>query len=285
MSNQLGKKLVVSAYSLWMYDYALTLPDEINLVWSRKRSWVNALFLLSRYTMTACSLSAFPPDFMSPDFAQSPCLQISLIPNIFSFVNYVSILAMLVLRAYALYGGALWIGALLGMAAIICLVVCAKTTNFQFNAPFNGCSIRHQAVNFFVMFAIQTAMFAITLVKTLPMALALRRLHCDRGIAFYLLRDGTIYYTLMIVPYLFTIAITYTPPISKEPSLTGILTPFVTVFRNISMGRLVFDLRRLGSVALDDTGSVLPSPSIRFRSAGQPANTIDERSGTVVSCL
>jgi len=44
------KLFVTSMYCLWVYDYLLTLGDEIKYAWTGRRSWMFALFLANRYT-------------------------------------------------------------------------------------------------------------------------------------------------------------------------------------------------------------------------------------------
>ncbi|KAF9642340.1 hypothetical protein BDM02DRAFT_3124642 [Thelephora ganbajun] len=41
--------LITSVQCLWIYDYFLTLGDEINYAWSGRKSWVFALFIANRY--------------------------------------------------------------------------------------------------------------------------------------------------------------------------------------------------------------------------------------------
>ena len=44
-------KLTLTKYliALWIYDYSLTLPDEINFVWTCNISVAGIMFLLNRY--------------------------------------------------------------------------------------------------------------------------------------------------------------------------------------------------------------------------------------------
>ncbi|KAF9644339.1 hypothetical protein BDM02DRAFT_3122078, partial [Thelephora ganbajun] len=42
--------LITSVQCLWIYDYFLTLGDEINYAWYGRKSWVFALFIANRYT-------------------------------------------------------------------------------------------------------------------------------------------------------------------------------------------------------------------------------------------
>ncbi|KAF9648021.1 hypothetical protein BDM02DRAFT_2449534 [Thelephora ganbajun] len=39
------KVCTTSANCLWMYDYLLTLGDEIKYAWSGKRTWIFVLFI------------------------------------------------------------------------------------------------------------------------------------------------------------------------------------------------------------------------------------------------
>ncbi|KAF9646678.1 hypothetical protein BDM02DRAFT_3118324 [Thelephora ganbajun] len=39
---------MTAVHSLWVYDYLLTLGDEIKYAWSGRRSWIFALFVAVR---------------------------------------------------------------------------------------------------------------------------------------------------------------------------------------------------------------------------------------------
>lgn len=43
------KLLLTSVQCLWIYDYMLTVGDEVRYAWSGKKTWVFALFLANRY--------------------------------------------------------------------------------------------------------------------------------------------------------------------------------------------------------------------------------------------
>ncbi|KAF9781540.1 hypothetical protein BJ322DRAFT_229181 [Thelephora terrestris] len=44
------KLLLTAVQYLWIYDYLLTLGDEIRYAWSGRKSWVFGLFIANRYT-------------------------------------------------------------------------------------------------------------------------------------------------------------------------------------------------------------------------------------------
>ncbi|KAF9783518.1 hypothetical protein BJ322DRAFT_1110412 [Thelephora terrestris] len=46
----LFKLFLTSMHWLWIYDYFVTLGDELTYAWSGKKSWIFALFIANRYT-------------------------------------------------------------------------------------------------------------------------------------------------------------------------------------------------------------------------------------------
>lgn len=56
----LGRYFSVIGATIWTYDYALTITDEVTLVWSRKFSLVKCLYF------TVCPPSLFPSRNVDP---------------------------------------------------------------------------------------------------------------------------------------------------------------------------------------------------------------------------
>ncbi|KAG8742328.1 hypothetical protein FRC12_015394 [Ceratobasidium sp. 428] len=46
-----SRYLSAAGYVLLLYDYLLTLPDEVRLIWPTSWSLVKVLFLINRYTV------------------------------------------------------------------------------------------------------------------------------------------------------------------------------------------------------------------------------------------
>ncbi|KAF9781781.1 hypothetical protein BJ322DRAFT_1078244 [Thelephora terrestris] len=49
----MSKLLLASVQCLWVYDYLLTIGDEVRYAWHGKKSWVFALFIANRYISVA----------------------------------------------------------------------------------------------------------------------------------------------------------------------------------------------------------------------------------------
>lgn len=61
--------------ALWILDYVLTLPMEIEAIWLRKKTGSGVLFLLNRYSMmVACALQ-FYGNFASETDTRYACRQ------------------------------------------------------------------------------------------------------------------------------------------------------------------------------------------------------------------
>ncbi|KAL4243441.1 hypothetical protein ABKN59_001179 [Abortiporus biennis] len=59
METYLVSMNTVAAGGLLLYDYLLTLDEEIKYVWKRKKTGISILFILNRYTSLVNSLLVF----------------------------------------------------------------------------------------------------------------------------------------------------------------------------------------------------------------------------------
>jgi len=57
---QIGKYVFLGAYTMLLYDHLLTLPDEVQTVWKKKKTFPLYLFILVRYyALLAVSVVAY----------------------------------------------------------------------------------------------------------------------------------------------------------------------------------------------------------------------------------
>jgi len=69
---QIGKYFFLAAYTILLYDHLLTLPEEIQTVWKKKKTFPLYLFILVRYyALLSVSVVAF--GFFSTEITRSRC--------------------------------------------------------------------------------------------------------------------------------------------------------------------------------------------------------------------
>lgn len=84
-----------------LYEYLLTLPDEIRYVWGGRKNWIFYLFLYNRYTpivFKSCSLLSF----YYSGYTQERCNKTAFLALIFIVTSTLVTQIFLTLRLYAL---------------------------------------------------------------------------------------------------------------------------------------------------------------------------------------
>jgi len=93
-----AKLFMIGVYSLWMYDYLLTLGDEVKYAWSGRRTWAFGLFVAVRYFPLMNLIWAHVVLFHD---TESICQRSKWIPNL--HLMGVTVLAQIVV-ALRIYG-------------------------------------------------------------------------------------------------------------------------------------------------------------------------------------
>ncbi|KAH7926767.1 hypothetical protein BV22DRAFT_1194100 [Leucogyrophana mollusca] len=93
----------LSSYSLLIWDYLLTLNDEIRLIWPSRWSTVKILFLLNRYgnlILQAVILAEQSGSVFDP--SNSFCFYYNLFKALYQFAAFSSVHALILIRAWAI---------------------------------------------------------------------------------------------------------------------------------------------------------------------------------------
>ncbi|KAM5533279.1 hypothetical protein V8D89_013056 [Ganoderma adspersum] len=248
--------LSVAAFTLLYYDYALTFTDEVNYFWkSASLSLFSTFFVINRYLGLIGTIPIIVEYFV--DLPETSCRRLQLYHQFFSMVIQGLIASMLLLRTYALYERNKAILALLVItfvgAAIASLAAMlpisgtkyATSTMPEWDPP-NQCDLSltvargiRFSIGWGAMLWFDTAVFLLTLVRAL-------RTH-DRlsgGILEVLLRDGTIYFGIMVGLNVSNIVTFLAIPVGSKK---GMETALVNVLSTTLASRLFLNLRDLAS--------------------------------------
>ncbi|KAJ3554691.1 hypothetical protein NM688_g2976 [Phlebia brevispora] len=91
-----------SAMSLLFYDYLLTLPEEICVIWKRRFTWTTVTFSLLRYGSLLSSLVWTSQLALPQVYASNTCDAVKKVAVIVDTIQYTGLGAFCCLRAYAL---------------------------------------------------------------------------------------------------------------------------------------------------------------------------------------
>jgi len=250
--------VLASSLVILYYDYLLTLPEEIARYWDsqRKASLAWSLFFLNRYF---CLLGHIPIIFqlfwLSSDSRHTKtCAQLVKVHEYMITIGQVIIGICLLLRTYALYGRTRLMLAILTMTALAEMVYVVWQTVAEKGSStpssisgFEGCllPIGPQASSqlrslWIDQLCFDVLIFALTLYKAVQ---AFRG--GGSSILSIMLRDGTIYFGVMIIT-----AIVGIIDFGFFPSyVRGVTASFGNVLASTMLSRLMLNLRdpKLGS--------------------------------------
>lgn len=86
-----------------IYDFLLTLQDEIMFIWKTKKTWVSFVFLFSRYFSVACCIIISIPYF-SPRFTAKMCDRWAVFQLVQAAMALSASQVLMMLRVYAMSG-------------------------------------------------------------------------------------------------------------------------------------------------------------------------------------
>ncbi|KAI0033713.1 hypothetical protein K488DRAFT_84667 [Vararia minispora EC-137] len=206
--------IVAPSIVVLYYDYFLTLPREIEYVWSRGFTRVSILFYLNRYPSMIFEIAAFIFTFGSVGGIDSTCRNVNLATQILLIFNQVVVGFILALRTSALYLNTRKIVIFLVLcAAVLVAIACwpmfYRTGYTIKHVPtVQGCTMAldpqtavHIAVPWEALAAFDIVVFCLTIRHTLLLRRAEKRGAVLRGAGLHdlIFRDGAIYFLTMII--------------------------------------------------------------------------------------
>ncbi|KAJ7152015.1 hypothetical protein C8R46DRAFT_1121750 [Mycena filopes] len=238
------------SFTILFYDYFLTLNWEISRYWGSAWTWPNILFFANRYGTLIGNIPVVIQYFWTHESTAQKtltCQHLESYHQYFIIVTQIMVAAMLILRTYALYERsrrvlALMIAVTIGATGVaLWSVVTGKAgTNdnnlhlyFGCNYPISQAQGDRLAIAWADIAIFDCMIFLLTLYKVFS------RHRPGADLLAVLLRDGTIYFGVMVMSNLSNI-LTF---VLGSPYTRGIATTFTNIISSILISRLMLNLR------------------------------------------
>jgi hypothetical protein len=267
----INKCVGIASIALLYYDYLLTLPLEVSRFWdSRRLTWASSFFYLNRYlSLLGHAPVAFQYMWTNPNPNRlQECIRLSNFHQYLAVAIQIIVGILLIMRTYALYNCRKAVLLLLCIAGLIviafgiwCVMSGQGTTPTPDELPLSGCLLpvsdnvaKRLAAAWTGMLCFDIMIFSMTLYKSLTY---------KRGgsttILFVMLRDGTIYFGLMVAACV-SVILSFRLSPSYEKGVTTILT---NVISSTMISRLMLNIRnpKLNSNYRTDLSGTTTGPS------------------------
>lgn len=237
-----------AAATLLVYDYILTVPREIDYIWSSKWSVIKIMFLITRY-LPFSDVSIVLLYQLKPFITPQSCEWLFKISGWLIVVGIAIAETILAIRTWAL-----WERHRNMTAFLVVLVASAVGSCFYVESIFldsarfatyphpatPGCILTERnsiiAYNFATVIFVETVLILCTLYKVYR--------HYDviknyRGIASILLRDGVSFYFYLLIISITNLIVIVVAPLE----LSGILSPLQRVLHSALTTRVILNIR------------------------------------------
>lgn len=243
---RIWKSAHLASFVVLVWDWLISIDDEVEWIWKRRRNMFTVLWLVIRYL----PILLFPvPILMAfqTDWARRTCERLAFMPTLLVCTGMLYAHSIFLLRTWALYNRSsrvlLILSCALGIEALF-LFLCLIDQHVVIPPPGHGCLPGSPRLAFGVMawvspLLFDTLVFALTLTKTLRFV---RDEGSNSSLFYIFLRDGVVYYAVMFLCYLITICTYFiAPPILKDmnASISVGLTLVMTARLLLSMRKAV----------------------------------------------
>ncbi|TCD64573.1 hypothetical protein EIP91_003900 [Steccherinum ochraceum] len=179
--------------TLFCYDFVLTIPDEVRLVWNQKLSGASVLFLVNRYLVAAITVITGYLNLT----VTGTCINASILSITWQFV----IITFIAVRVYAIWNGDWRVFAVVFTAGLAMPVEALYFLISQHRPPVSE-AVRKLplfAVSLTSIIAVDAVALALTWVKTASLVRLMAKVEVKLTLTTMLLRDGTVYFCVLIV--------------------------------------------------------------------------------------
>ncbi|KAJ6527150.1 hypothetical protein B0H19DRAFT_869844, partial [Mycena capillaripes] len=119
VSSFLQFRLQYSSLALLYYDYVLTFQKEVRYIWREKFRFSTALYICCRYALVANILYLLAiADKLGPR-----CDDWYKIIGVLSIFGRIAVIAVFVMRTYAVFGRNTWVLAYMGIVGVACVAL------------------------------------------------------------------------------------------------------------------------------------------------------------------
>ncbi|TDL24211.1 hypothetical protein BD410DRAFT_854265 [Rickenella mellea] len=264
MSDQESAAAQIQAYiNLFsqIYDYFLTLDQEISEFWHRKFSLASLLFYINRYLFWA--LVVMQLFFVTYPLDDVSCNVIGRVQDSSSLVTLLAVILIFTLRTWAIYLKDWKILAVVGLAGAaklsVNLIIVISSSGY-FSLPGDVCGHNPSPgyddltkASGFLSMTFDTVTFWLTFYKTVGAAIQMRKFGMTDSLTYFLLRDvrkGRLILNGVAVTSVLT---TKVPAMSPESQM--ILTSLTGSLTNIMVNHLLLNLRQISHADMCLTSS------------------------------
>jgi len=259
-----ARVVLIALFSLSVYEWAITLDDEIKYFWTGSWGMSRILFLLNRYLSPAISILAlFCVSLPNPDFHF--CKRGIQTLFIISIVALGVVQAMLVIRVWYLFGQSrrTRIAMIASFAltnivslyfAILSAIQLEITPNLT-NLHLHGCRA-NRPVKFWRLWLPSLVLHTLLYCLTAYRALKNRRMFKEAPILKRLVRDGGFFYFVVFISILFTAIGSF---LSQYPSIniSAIYSNFTVATTSIAASRVMLSIHSLAAKLGSDSAWLL----------------------------
>jgi len=238
----------VAAVTLLIYDYILTIPNEIDYIWSSQWSVIKVIFLITRY-LPFSDVSLVLIYQLKPFISSRTCEALFRASGWLIVVGIAIAETILAIRTWAMWERNRWMGIflilLMSSAVLSCFYVESIFLDSAKFAPYPspatpGCLLIHRnpiiAYNFACIIFVETVLILFTLFKAF---LHYRVPGTRRGIGSVLVRDGIVFYFHLLIISTINLIVIVVAPLD----VSGILSPLQRVLHSALTTRVITNIR------------------------------------------
>ncbi|KAM5539233.1 hypothetical protein V8D89_007106 [Ganoderma adspersum] len=298
-----GNYIFIASACLYYYDYILTLPAEIGLVWGSPQNLATSFFLAIRYgfflQMTLRLVRNMQPANTSAlNLTVEGCARSLIFLIVLCIINFAIISAFVATRLFAIYGRNWYLGTFLFILGTLSPSSLTQVASFAFRSvaapwPLARClsvgpdsspwpdivdrdgPIVLSAINM----VYETLCLALTVAKTLGLYRAQRRTGISTALSSLLLRDGTLYFGVLLL--LASLNIVSALAMDDLPGFWSTNTDIARVAVPILTTHFILHLRRMGQHGSGSDIDVMSTPFDSLSFADDPSDSFLESTGEV----
>jgi hypothetical protein len=257
---------------VFIYDHLLTLPEEVDKIWSQPLSFATLLFYINRY-ITHCQFIILQVEFYETNWPISVCDRYVKFAGATTLCLVAVAELIMILRVYALYLGNKYVLGFLLSVLVGQIIVMAWAVHFGIRVPlpegFPGCVLTGSSTWMTGLWAAPVCTDTCIFILTIWRALKYKKNHGVSGTLRIIIRDGTVYFLVIFAANLMNCLIY----LLAVEDLKAAGASFSQIMTSILITRLQLNLRRDGSGGFTISGSGrIPLAAPHFKSS-QPENT------------
>ncbi|RDX51742.1 hypothetical protein OH76DRAFT_1346339 [Lentinus brumalis] len=261
---------IIASSVLLFADTLFTFTDEVNRIWRRRFTGATLIFVITRWVAVAerivLVISVILPTVQDKRIQSSLCSCVPVLrtDDTLTDISYLMFGVFMILRVRGVWGGTwaplLCLALLTPIRTSIAIYVQTHYTPIAFGAPIYGCGAaynisNHKYTTFGVIsrlsgITIDTAVLLLTWYKTWTIKRESTRLGIHTPYVTLLLRDGTLYF--LIILFIQSFGIISVSVGALNFVLWGVWPYFDQVFTVIFLTRFMLNLRGVYLVDSDD---------------------------------